>query len=131
MSEHQLPFGTIRIIYEDIAEVVINEAVIMDAKMVAQYHEFLLNHLKAPFSLLINKINSYSYTFKSQMEIATLKEINAIAVVVYNKRSKIATELIASYPRKEKWNISIFVDCDTALHWLEVEQRPVRKHAKN
>lgn len=129
MSEHQLPFGVIRIIHGDIAEVIIDEGTIMDAKMVAQYHEFLLNNLTPPFSLLINKVNSYNYIFKSHRELAPLKEINAIALVIY-KSSKIATELLASYPRKEKWKFNTFTDCDTALHWLEEEQYPVRGQAK-
>jgi len=53
----------------------------MTLDMVEEYHAFLLAHLVSPFSLLINKINSYSYNFDAQINLATLKEIKAMAVV--------------------------------------------------
>ena len=53
----------------------------MNAQMVAQYHEFLLSHLQAPFALLINKVNAYSYDFDAQEKLATLEQISATAVV--------------------------------------------------
>lgn len=60
MDLYELSFAKIIILRDDIAEVMINDGVLMDVDMVAKYHEFLLAHLHAPFSLLINKINSYS-----------------------------------------------------------------------
>ncbi|MFV1985405.1 MAG: hypothetical protein ACC657_17790, partial [Thiohalomonadales bacterium] len=84
MDLHELPFAKIIILDDNIAEVMVNEGVTMDVEMVEQYHEFLLSHLRAPFSLLINKVNSYTYDFDAQNKLATLKEINAMAVVAYN-----------------------------------------------
>ena len=45
----------------------------MTLNMVEEYHAFLLKHLVSPFSLLINKINSYTYSFDAQVNLATLK----------------------------------------------------------
>ena len=56
MDLHELPFAKIIILQDDLAEVLIDEGVVMNAQMVAQYHEFLLSHLQAPFALLINKL---------------------------------------------------------------------------
>jgi len=81
MDLHVLPFAKIIILQKDIAEVMINDGVEMDTKMVDQYHDFLLSHLHPPFSLLINKVNSYTYDFQAQIHLATLKEINAMAVI--------------------------------------------------
>ena len=122
MDLYELPFAKIIILRDDIAEVMINEGVQMDANMVDQYHDFLLSHLRAPFSLLINKVNSYAFDFDAQAKLATLKEINAIAVVVYNRVSRIATETLASFPRDVKWNLKIVSSRDEALAWLLVEQ---------
>tara|TARA_R110000796_G_scaffold120962_4_gene235115 strand:+ start:492 stop:698 length:207 start_codon:yes stop_codon:yes gene_type:complete len=55
MKSHRLSFGEIIILKDNLAEVIINEGVLMDIKIVEDYHQFLLTHLKAPFSLLINK----------------------------------------------------------------------------
>jgi len=122
MALHKLPFGNIDIIREDIAEVVIYDGIELDEEMVEQYHSFLLQHLQAPFSLLINRINGYSYTFNALLKLDTLVEINALAVVTYSQDSKATEQLLASYPRHVEWNMSIFSNRDLALNWLISEQ---------
>jgi hypothetical protein len=128
MDLHELPFAKIIILRDDIAEVMINDGVKMDIAMVEQYHDFLLSHLRAPFSILVNKINSYTYDFDAQEKLATLKEINAMAVVAYNPVTEITTEILASYPRNVKWNLRIFSNRDDALTWLLSEQELSHKH---
>ena len=125
MASHELSFGKIDIIREDIAEVVIHDGIEMDEQMVEQYHSFLLSHLQSPFSLLINKINHYSYTFNAQVKLATLKEINAMAIVTYNQGAKSTTKLLASYPREIKWNMNLFSNRERALTWLFSEQNNI------
>ncbi len=122
MSLHVLPFAKIIILREDIAEVIINDTVELTLEMVNDYHAFLLSHLSPPFSLLINKINSYSYTYNAQKELATLKEINAMAVVVYRRATKISTETLVAVPRTEPWNLKIYSNRNDALEWLIATQ---------
>ncbi|MCJ8318375.1 MAG: hypothetical protein MJK12_01995 [Colwellia sp.] len=95
----------------------------MTLAMVDQYHEFLLSHLVAPFSLLINKVNTYTYDFDAQVNLANLKEINAMAVVAYTRPTEIATEYLKStVPHKIDWNLKIYSNRDEALNWLQLEQ---------
>jgi hypothetical protein len=123
MDLYELSFAKIIILDDNIAEVVVNEGVTMDVEMVEQYHEFLLSHLRAPFSLLINKVNSYTYDFDAQNKLATLKEINAMAVVAYNQITRLITESLASYPREVRWNLKVFSNRDEALAWLLSNQK--------
>ena len=125
MDLHELPFAKIIILQDDLAEVLIDDGVVMDAEIVEQYHEFLLSHLQAPFALLINKVNAYSYDFAAQEKLATLEQINAMAVVAYNRITEISTESLASIPRDAKWNLEIFADRDAALRWLLSEQEKI------
>lgn len=127
MDLHELPFAKIIILRDDIAEVMINEAIEMDIDMVDQYHDFLLTHLQAPFSILVNKVNSYTYTFDAQSKLATLDEINAMAVAAYNRVSQITTEALASHPRDHQWNIMVFSNRDNALTWLISEQDKIKR----
>lgn len=129
MDLHELPFAKIIILREDIAEVMIDDCVKMDVRMVEQYHNFLLSHLQAPFSLLINKVNSYTYDFPAQEKLATLQEINAMAVVAYNRITKLTTETLASFPRDIKWNLKIFSNRDEALLWLFSQQDKLNKQS--
>ncbi len=123
MKEYQLSFGKILLLREDIAEVIVDEGIEMDTTMVDEYHQFLLSHLKAPFSLLVNKVHSYTYTFEAQSKLAELDEINVMAVVSYNKTTQSATQFLATFPREKPWNLEIFPDRLSALAWIEAKQR--------
>lgn len=122
MELHELSFAKIILLREDIAEVIINDWVEMNVAMVDEYHQFLLAHLKPPFSLLINKVNSYSYDFEAQEKLATLKEINAMAVVAYRRSTEVTTQALASMPRTNPWEMRIFSDREPALAWLTEKQ---------
>jgi len=125
MNLYELSFAKIIVLQDDIAEVIINDGVVMNAAMVQQYHEFLRSILTAPFSLLINKINSYTYDFDAQIELATIAEINAMAVIAYSRITELTTESLASYPRSKKWNLQIFMNRNDALAWLLLEQKKI------
>ena len=122
MDLYDLSFAKIIVLRDDIAEVMIDDGVEMDIGMVKQYHDFLLTHLRAPFSLLVNKVNAYTYAFEAQEKLATLKEINAMAVVAYNRVTRITTETLASFPRDVQWNLEIFSNREDALSWLLIQQ---------
>lgn len=118
MKSYELPFATIIVLRNDLAEVIINEGVVMDELMVDMYHDFLLTHLKAPFALLVNKKHSYSYTFEAQKTIASLKEISHIAVVVATHGALMSTETLININGSNKWNIRLFQERDLALNWV-------------
>jgi hypothetical protein len=113
-----LPFGKINILHNTIAEVIINEGVVMDLEMVNQYHNFLLQNLESPFSLLVNKVNSYSYKFDAQLKIANLSEIKSMAVVIYNLSADMATQILMNINKGNNWNIKLFKEREVALDWL-------------
>lgn len=119
MKSYKLYFGTIVIINEKIAEVIINEGVVMDEKIVDEYHEFLLKNLEAPFSLLINKKFAYAYTFEAQNIIANLNVIDRMAIVVYTGSGKMATKTLLSINEDKNWNVRLFSSREEALLWLQ------------
>jgi len=118
MNKYTLSFCEITLLEKDIAEVIINEGIEINLAMVEEYHALLLNKLVYPFSLLINKKNSYSYTFEAQLQLAALPQINVIAIVTYTKISEISTRNLASLPREIPWRLEMFNDRELALNWL-------------
>lgn len=119
MKTYKLSFGEIIILKANLAEVIINEGVLMDLDMVNEYHKFLLKHLEAPFSLLINKKHSYTYTFDAQKNIASLDEIKAMAVVVEGFNAKTSTNFLISINSGNKWNIKTFRLRNEAISWID------------
>ena len=127
MSIHKLSFGEITILKPNLAEVIIDNDVVMDLEMVGEYHQFLLAHLEHPFNLLINKIHQYTYTFEAQQHLATLPQINSMAVVAYNSITENSTKCLFLIPRAIPWNIQVFKERKTALDWFaSIEQQTNR-----
>ncbi|OYX22459.1 MAG: hypothetical protein B7Z06_11615 [Flavobacteriales bacterium 32-35-8] len=118
MKSYRLSFATISILEKNLAEVIIDEGVIIDEIMVDEYHDFLLSNLSAPFSLLINKKNCYAYTFEAQKTICNLKEIHLIAVVVTTNGALLSTQTLIKLNENSNWNIELFPERDLALEWI-------------
>lgn len=118
MKSYRLSFATILILEKNLAEVIIDEGIIMDEIMVDEYHDFLLSNLSAPFSLLINKKHCYSYTFEAQKMICNLKEIHLIAVVVTTNGALMSTQTLIKINEKNNWNVELFQERDMALEWI-------------
>ena len=128
MTLYELPFARIIILENDIAEVIINQGVEMTDTMVDDYHDFLRGHLQAPFSLLVNKINDYSYDFSAQKKLASIPEIHHMAVVAYKRSTESVTTLMTVIPREYEWKLKIFSDRESALAWLLEVQGTVRRN---
>lgn len=119
MKTLQFPYCKFVILNPNTAEVTVNEGVLMDENKTNHYHELLRTHLKAPFFVLINKKNSYTYDFDSQRKLGAICEIDSIAVVSYDRIAIMNTQLLQQIPRKQKWNMKIFSDKTEAVNWLE------------
>ena len=122
-STISLAFGTIYLLQADIAEVLINEGVEMNLAIVEEFHQCLLDHLHAPFSLLVNKRNRYTYSYDAQGKLGNLPEINAVAIVAYSRISELATQSLLMFPREVEWNIQMFSDREQAFAWLKEQQQ--------
>ena len=124
MTSHNFNFGKVILLQENIAEVIIYEGVEITLAMVNEYHDFLLKNLRAPFSILVNKIHSYTYSFEAQTKILNFKELHALGVVSYTYISELSTMMLHSQARDYSWNLKIFKDREIAYEWL-LEQHEI------
>lgn len=119
MKNYRLSFAEIIIFQNNLAEVIVDDGIEINQVMVDEYHDFLLSNLVAPFSLLINKKHSYSYTFNAQKTIAHLDEILAMAVVSNTSGALMSTETLININGNVFKNIKLFEERDEALYWLK------------
>ncbi|GAA4236553.1 hypothetical protein GCM10022291_21150 [Postechiella marina] len=119
MKSCRLSFGEIVLISDSLAEIIVDEGIVMDEVKIDEYHDFLLTHLKPPFGLLVNKKYSYTYTFEAQKSIIGLKELIAIAVVAKTSGSVMSTETVININDNDNIDIEIFQDRENALVWLQ------------
>lgn len=119
MELHELPFVKIIKLSDDIAEVIVNEGVEYNLDMVDEYHDWVEKNMANPCYMLVNKLNSYSYTFEVQQKLGTLEQIRAIAFVAYTRTGKLSLEALSRVPKTAHWNSKIFDNRNDALQWLE------------
>lgn len=121
MKSYKLSFGNISVIKKDLAEVVVDDGIEMDVPMVEEFHEFLTQNFKAPFRILVNRKNSYSYTFQAQKIIGNIEQVKAIAVIIGTNGGLMSTETLINLNKESNWNINLFQNRDKALEWLNGE----------
>jgi hypothetical protein len=120
MEKIILPFS--KIFYSDkdkIAEIIINDGELICIQKTAFLHEALLNKFKSNFYLLINKKNSYCYTYKAQLNLADIPTIKAIAIVNYSKTSLDSSNYVMNFGKKSMIKHKNFYDKESALSWLK------------
>ncbi len=115
---HRLSFCIVSKLSDCCAEFVVNEGVEVNLDMVIEYHDWLLENLRSPMYVVLNKIFPCSYSFEAQVQLASLQQVKAMAVVAYDKVSQSTTQIMRSVPREGDWLIELFDDRDAALSWL-------------
>lgn len=127
MKSYKLSFVEIIIHKTNLAEIIVNESIIMDLAHLAELHDFLQNNLIAPFSILINKKNDYSYDFQAQCAIGDISGLSKTAVFVTRSSGLMSTQTIMHINRNKdwNWNVKIFNDREAALAWLLCSKKEV------
>jgi hypothetical protein len=119
MENYKTSFGTIIKLDNNLAEIIVDDGVEMNLTQVLEYHHFLLNNLKAPFYLLINKKNSYTYTFDAQKAIVNFDKIKKLAVLIATQGALMSTETLLNLNKDLKWETKLFSKKEDALVWLD------------
>jgi hypothetical protein len=129
--EKRLSFAYVNTIDDNIAEVIIDNNVIITLEMIDEYDEYLSEHFKGNFGLLINRINHYSYTFEAKLTIGSNDGLCAMAVVYYNRMSKESTLGLMNTRVNDDFNLKLFSGLElgkqTGVDWLKTE---IDKHNK-
>ncbi len=122
MKEFSLPYGSVILHRDDIAEVIIAEGADIHAELLKQGQAFLATHLSPPFSIVINKENSYSYDYNAVGAIDTMSDLHALAIIAYTPQSRVIVNTLLQHPRAQSLNASIFTNRDEAIAWVTQQQ---------
>lgn len=128
MAIHHLSFAQMTIIQQDLAEIVVNEGVEMNVSMVREYAEFLKSNLVSPYFILVNRLNSYSYTFNAQQLLSEIEGTYSFAITSYNRPSTLTSELMIANADNVQGNVKLFSDREAALAWLLSERASIKSN---
>lgn len=119
MSENstQLSFCQITRVNDFVVELVTNPEVELGGAEVIEFHQYFDN-LDAPVGLLVNRVNSYSYSFETLRSDAKNKNMAAIAVLLNDTSKLVQSEYIVNRVKTDV-DANIFFDRDSAISWLE------------
>ena len=121
MEALKLSFCKITKLSNKIAEVVVNDGIEVNGDMLDEMEAWMTDNMPSDCGFLVNKKNSYTYTFEAQMRLGTISQIKARAVLIYNKVTEISTISLTRLPQNKTMNLKIFEDRDEAIEWLETQ----------
>jgi len=123
--KHRLSFASVKLINPNIAEVIVDEGVVISMEMVEEYEAFLGQTFQSEFALLVNKINLYDYSFEAKLSIGSHEKLKAIAVVYYNESAEKKASEIANLRQIDGWNVRFYSGLELGwqegVNWLEEE----------
>jgi len=125
MIKYQLSFAQINQLNENMAEIIIGANVVISLEMTEEYEHFMAENFTTNYTILVNKINNYDFSFEAKLSIASHENLTAIAVVTYNNKSQKSVEEIAAIRQQDGWNLKIFNGLNfgrqQGLQWLQSE----------
>ncbi len=125
MNKHQLSFAKINMLNEHIAEVIVDQDIVISLEMSEEYDRALTEIFPNNFALLINKINQYDLSFEAKLSMASHDNLKAIAVVTYDTESKKSVGKVAAMRQIDGWNLKVFdglnLGWQDGLDWLHDE----------
>ncbi|NQY64595.1 MAG: hypothetical protein HRT38_12835 [Alteromonadaceae bacterium] len=125
MQKYRLSFAHINIINNQIAEIIVDDGVVVSLEMVEEHDDFLTSIFDGEFGILVNKINNYHYSPEAQLIMGSIENIVAVAVVNYTTQDKQSSKEIIDKRFMDQLNIKIFSGLELgrqqAITWLQQE----------
>jgi hypothetical protein len=120
MNVYHLGFATIELLDEETAELIVSADIEMSARMVDTLHSWLLARTPESRKLLVNRINTYSYSSDARLKLTSFQRIAATAIVIPPASSLTAfATLKSAAPADSKRIVATFDNRAQALEWLK------------
>ncbi len=128
MQTLKLSFAKINCLNRRIAEVIVNQDVVISLEMSEEYDQALATHFASDFALLINKINHYRFAYEAKLTMASHSNLKAIAVITYNEKDRQSVKATAVMRKRDGWNLKVFdglnLGRQAGIDWLESQFPP-------
>ena len=119
MNNNHLSFCYITNITDNITEVKIDEDIVVDEPMVDEYHNWLEQHHRGAFGVLVDKTNHYTYTFEAQLKLGQIENMQAAAFFVKDHSAEVATQALMGIKKRRQIPNNTFYDHQEAIEWLQ------------
>lgn len=128
--KHRLDFAYFTVLPNNIVEVTIDNGTTLSLENVEACHEFINTHVTEDFSMLINGIHDYNFSFEAKLSVASHEKLKAIAFVYYNKNSQDEIESLLALRKVDNLNAKTYSGLELgwqeAHQWLEQEMESLK-----
>ena len=115
----ELHFASIHVLADNLAEVFVNEDVVVDEACIAEYHHALASLFDRSFGLIVNRMNPYTYSEYAKYNIADIANLEAIALLDILNCQLSSSNRDNALPQIKNKHFRHFCDREAALQWLE------------
>ena len=125
-------FGQINLIAPNIAEVIINNNIEITLEIVDEYDALMAKHFTQNYALLVNRINSYSFSYEALLCVASAQNLKALALINYRAENEQQTQNLKSARHMDNLNIKEFsgleLGRENAIKWLNQQLANANKN---
>ncbi len=114
MKEYHISIGTFLHHDNGVLEIIIDAGVDVTPEMTTEFFTAVRAIEPRVRACLVNRKNTYSYTFKANMMLASAKVVDFVAVVKYKKRPWPLSGLFSP----KFYSMGFFDEYDEAMQWL-------------
>lgn len=119
MISHRLSFAQYNLLAPDLVEIIVDPGVTVIEAHIDEQRAFLQAHVARPARMLLNKINTFSWSLPAINRLTVIDGVQALAIVNYTIAGMMTAEMVESLVgHKIDWQISNFHSRREALAWL-------------
>ena len=118
MQIHFCSFGKMIQYDQHLVEYVVNEGVELTESMVDEAANIIAQHFQFPHISLINKTQSYTYSYSALKVIGKIFSPVATAIFGDCSAAFVSINTIKSLPWNKGWKAQCFADKESAVNWL-------------
>lgn len=97
-----------------IVELIADEGVTISGENAREMFDMISSLEPKVQAALVNRKNSYSFSFEAQRELGNYRDITAVAIMTHSRIAYLA----AKFAHAKYYKLRVFMDRDKALQWL-------------
>jgi hypothetical protein len=116
-------FGQVNFLSNNIVELIIDKGVEVSLELIDEYDALMAKNFTSDYAILVNRLNSYSFSYEALLCIGSAQYLKAVAIITYSSENKEQTKNLQAIRHMDDLNIREFsgleLGRESAIKWLE------------
>ncbi len=116
-------FGQVNFLSNNVVELIINKGIEVSLELVDEYDALMAENFTCDYAILVNRLNSYSFSYEALLCIGSAQHLKAVAIINYGVENEEQTKNLQAIRHMDDLNIKEFsgleLGRESAIKWLE------------